>query len=131
MNLKRILNWRRMAANELEEFVPEVDSLEADISMAMLKIASERPMGIAEFSLLKKELPAYVNLPGVEVSKPSDNPGDEYWEEQFRKIAANFGKRGNLLSEGHIKKVPDVGFRITSKGRRYLRSKGFVPSMEW
>ena len=120
VNLKRILKWRRRGADDLEEFVPEVEPLEADISMAMLKIASVRPMGIAEFSLLKKLLPAYVRLPGVEMSKPSDNPGDEYWEEQFRKIVSNFGKRGNLLSEGHIKKVPDVGFRITSKRRRYL-----------
>ena len=131
MNLKRILNWRRKSGNDMEEFVPEVGPLEADISMVMLKIAAEQPMGIAEFSLLKKLLPAYVRLPGVDVSKPSDNPGDEFWEEQFQKIAANFGKRGNLLSEGHIKKVQDVGFRITSKGRRYLRSKGFVPRMEW
>ena len=131
MNLKRILNWRRRGVDDLEEFVPEVEPLEADISMAMVKIASERPMGIAEFSLLKKWLHYYVMLPGEKEHKPSNNPGDEFWEEQFRKIEANFGKRGNLLSEGHIKKLENVGFRIASKGRRYLKSKGYVPIIGW
>ena len=131
MKIFRFLNLGGKKAGDLEEFVPEVDPLEMEITMATLKIASEQPMGIAEFSFLKKFLPYHVRLPGDDGKGPAKDPGEEYWEEQFRKIESNFGKRGNLLTEGHVIRIPDIGFRITPKGREYLKSKGFVPLIEW
>ena len=116
------IKWKRKPEITLKENGER--DLEADVSIAVLRIASEQPGGSASNWLLKLAVPSFVAFDD-EVRKAGDPPPDEFWEEQISQICKNRLEEGNMLRNGYAAHHPDYGFRITDYGREFLRSKGY------
>ena len=98
--------------------------LEADVSIAVLRIASEQPGGSASHSLLWLAVPAFVAIDD-QMRKSGTLPTKEFWADQVSRICKNRLEEGNMLRNGYAAHHPDYGFRITKDGREFLRSKGY------
>lgn len=98
--------------------------LETDVSVAVLRIASEQSDRIASHELLRLAVPGFV-VWDKEMAKSRSVLSDKYWEQLISNICKNRMAPGNILREGYATHHPQFGFRITNDGREFLRSKGF------
>jgi hypothetical protein len=98
---------------------------EAEVAFATLQIAASRPNGTATYQRLKKELPNYLKLSAEDQAQSLTRPNEELWEQLIRNIKSHSDTPGNIICEGYATHVPRVGYRITDRGRRYLKSKGY------
>lgn len=100
--------------------------LGTDVSVAVLRIASERPDRIASHELLKLAVPAFV-VWDREMAKSKPVLLDDYWEQLISSISKNRMVPGNIIREGYATHHPQFGFRITTYGIDFLKKKGFRP----
>lgn len=98
---------------------------EAEISVAVLRIAATQPSGVATFHRLRRETPNYVRLSAADRTQSVKRPNEEMWEQRFRNIKSHYAVPGNILFEGYAEHVPRVGYRITPAGRRHLQHLGY------
>lgn len=98
--------------------------LDADVSIAVLRIASEQSDRIASHNQLRFAVPGFV-LWDREMTKSGFVLSDEYWEKLISNIRKNRMKPGNILREGYATYHPKFGYRITNDGREFLMSKGY------
>lgn len=95
---------------------------EAEVSLVVLRIAASRPDDTATFYRIRRELPDYIDLSAADRRRSRTRPNEQMWEQQFRNIKSHFDTPGNILYEGYAEHILRVGYRITAKGKRYLRS---------
>jgi hypothetical protein len=98
---------------------------EAEISMAVLRVAASRRDSVATYGRLRNELPRYVDLSPEDREQPSTRSLEEMWERVFGNIQSQCTTAENILSQGYAEHVPGVGYKITDSGRAYLKRKGF------
>ena len=98
--------------------------LEADVGVAILRIASEQSNNIASYPLLRQAVPAFVEW-DQEMMKSRTPPPDEFWENLVSRISQNHMADGNILRNGYATHHPQSGFRITWKGCEFLKKKGY------
>ena len=98
--------------------------LDADVGVAVLRIASEQSDNIASYSMLKQAVPAFVKW-DHEMMSSRTPPPDEFWENLITSITSNRRAEGNILWNGYATHNPNLGFRITWKGVEFLKKKGY------
>ena len=98
--------------------------LEADVGVAILRIASEQSSNIASYPLLRTAVPAFVEW-DHEMMSSRTPPPDEFWENLITSITTNRRAEGNILWNGYATHNPNSGFRITWKGVEFLKKKGY------
>lgn len=98
--------------------------LEADVGVAILRIASEQPDNIASLPLLRLAVPAFVEW-DQEMKASRTPPPDEFWEKLIDNISRNHLAVGNILRDGYATHHPQSGFRVTWKGCEFLKKKGY------
>lgn len=98
--------------------------LEADVGVAILRIASEQSNNIASYPLLRQAVPAFVKWDD-QMKKSRTPPPDEFWENLITSITSNRRAEGNILWDGYATHNPNLGFRITWKGVEFLKKKGY------
>lgn len=99
---------------------------ETDVALALLRIASEQPEGIATFRRLLVEVPKRLDLSARDVLPARDNPGRCHWEHVLRSIKLHAAEPGNILREGYAESIPRIGYRITDAGRAFLQNPGRI-----
>jgi phosphoribosylformimino-5-aminoimidazole carboxamide ribonucleotide (ProFAR) isomerase len=97
---------------------------ESEVALATLRIAVDRPDGIATFNRLKKDLPNHLKLSDADRAQSLTRKNEEIWEQLIRNIKSHHDVAGNILCEGYAKHIPRVGYQITDSGRRYITRKG-------
>ena len=95
---------------------------EVNIAKAVLKIAGAENNGVASYGRLRKEIPGHVNLTPADLAMSGTRPNEPMWHQIFRNIKSHFVEPGNAISEGYLEHVPRVGYRITPKGRAYVKA---------
>lgn len=98
---------------------------EHEISIAVLRIAAERPDGVATLHMIKRLIPDLLDLTAADRVQSTTRPNEEMWEQQIRNIKSHFDVPGNIIHEGYAKHIPRVGYEITDSGRRYLKREGY------
>lgn len=99
--------------------------LEADVSVAMLRIAANQPNGVVSNDELKRAVPGYI-VWNMDLAKTEPVRSPEFWEQLICGIFNNRMAHGNIIREGYASHHPDWGlFRITKDGVEFLKNKGF------
>lgn len=98
---------------------------ESEVALATLRVAATRDGGVATYDELRDELPNYLDLSAADRRRSLTRQNEEIWEQKIRNLKSHYQNTGNILFEGYAEHIPDVGFRITTKGRRYLASQGY------
>ena len=102
-----------------------MSDLEAEVSLATLRIAARQPDGVASRSLLKLVVPAFVMAADADKWRSGPIPKSDFWEEAISRICKNRMNPGNMLYEGYAVHHPDFGFRISHKGLEFLEREGY------
>jgi hypothetical protein len=97
---------------------------ENQVAFVALQIAAKQSNGIATFKRIKKDLPNYIDLSPEDRRMSKTRPNEEVWEQRIRNIKSHDSYAGNYIFEGYLEHVPRSGYRITDRGRRYLK-KGY------
>lgn len=94
---------------------------ESKISMAVLEIASRKEGEIASFQDCYSDIPNIFDL-GPDDWEPSvPRNGEPLWKQRVRNIQSHHGNEDNFIFLGYLEHVPDIGYKITEKGKNYLR----------
>ena len=99
--------------------------LEAEVSLATLRIAARQPDGIVSHSELRQVIAAFVMSADPSKWGSTPTPKSDFWEEAISGICKNRMKPGNMLREGYAVHHPDFGFRISDKGLEFLEREGY------
>jgi hypothetical protein len=101
---------------------PMSRATESTIALAVLQLADRQPNGVASFRRIYTDLPNLVNLDSGDYAPSQTRNGEPMWRQIVRNIRSHHGVEGNYIQRGFLEHVKNVGYRITDKGRAYLRS---------
>jgi len=96
---------------------------ENEIAFAIMQIAVKQSNGRATFHRLRKEIPIYINLSASDTRPSLTRNGEPMWHQIVRNVKSHYDVEGNFIYEGYLAHVPRVGYSITEKGKKYLKSK--------
>lgn len=94
---------------------------ENQVAYVAIQIAANQSNGIATFKRIKSDLPKYIDLSPEDRRMSKTRPREEVWEQRIRNIKSHYQSEGNYICEGYLEHVPRSGYRITERGRRYLK----------
>jgi hypothetical protein len=97
---------------------------EEEVAFATCIIADQQSDGIGRFARLKREVPNHVKLSASDLAPSKTRKWEPTWEQKIRNIKSHSPDEGNYIYEGYLTHVPRIGYKITDKGRRLLRSRG-------
>lgn len=92
---------------------------EHDIVAPVLSVLAEAPLGELSTTDLRQEVKANLNLTSEDLA-PLRNRPDCRIDQVIRNLKSHKETPGNPFAEGLLEDV-HRGFRITDKGRRYIR----------
>ena len=92
------------------------------MAIAALRVAASQPGGEASTTLLKEEIPKYVNLTDGDREMSDKRPREQMWQQIVGNIVSH--RRSNIIREGYAEYTGD-GIRITEAGHAHLKSLGF------
>jgi hypothetical protein len=101
---------------------------ETEARTLVLKIAGSQPDRAATMSLLRDEVPKFVELSPSDRIASKTRVREQLWHQIIRNVTSSHqkGNRG-IYSQGYADKTK-AGFKLTSKGMDYLNSIGFSES---
>lgn len=115
MNPSKTMTWKENGERDLE----------ADVSVAMLRIAANQSNRVVSDDQLKRLVPGFV-VWDSELAKTKPVRSPEFWEEQVSRILNNRMADGNIIRKGYALHHPGWGvFRVTHEGVDFLKKKGF------
>lgn len=97
---------------------------ENNIALGVMQIAASNATDTCTFKRAYKEIPNYVRLTANNLSPSLVRKGEVMWQQLVRNIKSHDKSPGNYIYEGFLTHVPKVGYRITPRGKRHLKSKG-------
>jgi len=92
---------------------------ERDIAIGVMQIAASRG-GLCTFKRAYQEIPNYVSLSPDNLAASVTRPGEVMWQQLVRNIKSHDKTPGNFIADGLLEHVPNVGYRITVAGTRFL-----------
>jgi hypothetical protein len=97
---------------------------EAEISVAALRIAANRPGGEASTDTLKELMPDYIELTEGDLKQSPTRRNEQMFHQIVGNIVSHRESEGNIIYDGYATYTGN-GIKITDKGRAYLRGKGY------
>jgi hypothetical protein len=92
---------------------------ERDIAIGVMQIAASHG-GLCTFERAYQEIPDYVNLSPDNLAASVTRPGEVMWQQLVRNIKSHDETPGNFIAVGLLEHVPNVGYRITADGTKFL-----------
>jgi hypothetical protein len=92
---------------------------EAEISIAALMVARDRPTGWVSTSQLKKLIPEYTKLTEDDLQDSLTREGEQLWHQIVGNIISHRTTEGNIIAEGYAI-YERRGIQITDAGKAYL-----------
>ena len=92
---------------------------EAEIGIAALIAARDRPTGWVTTSQLKKLIPSYITLTDDDQKDSLTREGEQLWHQIVGNIISHRTVEGNIIAEGYAT-YERRGVAITDAGRAYL-----------
>jgi len=96
---------------------------EAEISIAALNVARDRPDGRVSTSYLKMTIPDHVKLTDEDWEESPTRKGEALWQQIVGNIISHREVEGNIIAEGYAT-YTGKGIEITDAGRAYLKKLG-------
>jgi hypothetical protein len=96
---------------------------EAEISIAALCVARDRPDGRVTTARLKKMIPDYIKLTQDDWAGSGTRPNEALWQQIVGNIVSHRTTEANIIAEGYAI-YENRGITITDAGRRYLKQRG-------
>jgi len=93
---------------------------EAELSVAVLQILSQRPNGEASFGELIALIPTTITLTRSDLTASTTRPNEAVWEQRVRNIRSHKNSEGNFIHDGYLEEV-NSGLRITPAGRAFIQ----------
>ncbi len=93
---------------------------EAEISIAALMVARDRPTGWVSTSQLKKLVPRYITLTDDDRQESLTREGEQLWQQIVGNIVSHRTSDGNIIADGYAI-YSSKGIQITDAGRAYLQ----------
>jgi hypothetical protein len=93
---------------------------EAEISIAALIVARDRPDGRVSTSHLKKMIPDHAKLTDEDWEESPTRKGEALWQQIVGNIISHRTAEGNIIAEGYAV-YTGKGIEITDAGRAYLK----------
>lgn len=103
--------------------------LEWEARILVLKIASQQPGYAASTSLLKKEVPKYIELSPQDRVKSKSRKNEEIWQQIVGNVLVHYKTKDGPFVQGYAEKI-EGGLSVTPKGLSYLNSMGFLPTVD-
>ncbi len=100
---------------------------EHEARIIVLKIAAQQRTRTASTSLLKKEVPKYIELSPIDRIRSRSRPGEFLWQQVVGNVVSHQKSRGGPFVQGLAVRTAD-GLRVTKKGLDYLNNMGFKTS---
>lgn len=93
---------------------------ERDLAMAVLRIASGAPNGIATFDQCYAEIPNLIILTTEDLTPSATRNGEPMWKQRVRNIQSHHVSDENFISLGYLEHVVGTGYKILPAGRALL-----------
>jgi hypothetical protein len=93
---------------------------EAEISIAALCVARDRPDGRVSTSHLKKMIPEHIKLTDDDWQESPTRKGEALWQQIVGNIISHREVEGNIIAEGYAV-YTGKGIEITDAGRALLK----------
>jgi hypothetical protein len=121
--------WRRGQSFEFGELTrPKGDRLrEPEARLLALKIAAMRPNRTATTTLVKKEVPKYIELTKADLAPSTSRTRESRWQQIVGNIISHDKTRQGPFVRGYAVKA-NKGLEVTKKGVDYLNNLGFLVS---
>lgn len=122
--------WRRGQRFEYGHLGrPKLDDRlrEHEARILVLKIAAQQPSRSASTSLLKREVPKYIELSPIDRVRSPSRPREFLWQQVVGNVVSHQKTRGGPFAQGLAVRTAD-GLKVTKKGLDYLNSMGFKTS---
>lgn len=91
---------------------------EKDVSIAVLRVLANTPIGQAPISYLVRNARKFLDLSEADLAPSITRPQEAVWEQIVRNIVCH--RNSNFVSEGYFERIPN-GLKIADKGRTYLK----------
>ncbi len=98
---------------------------EDDIAMCVARIAKGRADKLCTFNRARTQIPSLMVLSPGDLAQSQTRQNEPMWHQLIRNIRSHHGAGGNWIDLGRLEHVSRRGYRVTSRGERYLTSKGY------
>lgn len=98
---------------------------EADVALAVMRIAASQANGIATLYKARKDIPNLIVLSKANLAQSETRPREPMWHQLIRNIKSHDKNDGNYIQLGYLEHVPRVGYKITKKGQAFLKANGY------
>ncbi|HUB14613.1 MAG TPA: hypothetical protein VMB34_21865 [Acetobacteraceae bacterium] len=122
--------WRRGQTFEYGHLErPKLDDRlrEHEARIIVLKIAAQQPGRSASTSLLKKEVPGYIELSAKDRVRSPSRPREDVWQQVVGNVVSHQKSREGPFVKGFATRTTN-GLKVTRKGLDYLNNMGFKTS---
>jgi hypothetical protein len=122
--------WRRGQKFEyghLRRPKPDDRLREHEARIIVLKIAAQQPRCSASTSLLKKEMPKYIELSETDRIRSKSRPRELLWQQVVGNVVSHQKSSEGPFAQGLAVRTAD-GLKVTKKGLDYLNNMGFSTS---
>ena len=119
--------WRRGQKFEYGHLQrPRLDDRlrEHEARIIVLKIAAQQPSRFASPSLLKREVPKYIELSASDRVRSPSRPREFLWQQVVGNVVSHQKSREGPFVRGLAVRIAD-GLKVTEKGLDYLNNMGF------
>ena len=96
---------------------------EFDMSVAVLRHLNAQPNGVAGLNELRAAIPNHIMLTVGDMEFSTTRPGERLWEQLLRNIQSHKKTSTNFIRLGYLEHVPGGGYRITEKGRDFVKDQ--------
>ncbi|MBB4211053.1 hypothetical protein [Rhodothalassium salexigens] len=94
---------------------------EREITIGVMRLAAQKPDNFASFTVLYQKLPEIVRLDQEDWEGSDTRNGEPMWYQIVRNIKCHYESEGNAIHLGWLESVPSQGYKLTAKGREYLK----------
>jgi hypothetical protein len=122
--------WRRGQKFEYGHLQrPRLDDRlrEHEARIIVLKIAAQQPSRAASTSLLKREVPKYIDLSEKDRVRSPFRPREFLWQQVVGNVVSHQKSSEGPFVKGFAVRTED-GLKVTRKGMNYLNNMGFTTS---
>src|SRR4051794_26558310 len=103
---------------------PEIT--EEDVAKIALQVGCRRASGVASYDDLRAEVPLRHALSSIDLRHSPSRKRERIWEQKIRNIQSHYDEPGNFIREGYLAHVPRTGYRVTAKGRKLAKARGYA-----
>lgn len=121
--------WRRGETFEFGHLTRKREDRlrEAEARLLALKIAAGCKNGEASTSYIKQRLPEVFPLTEKDLEQSKSRPREKLWQQIVGNVISHSGTSRSIFALGLALRTSD-GIKVTTRGKSYLKSVGFISS---